>query len=127
MPGIQYPIGGILVAGYIIIGTLAAFGALSLLWTLLGWLLPGGKGCVLVCFGAPDVGMVSRCRWLRGMGFLRCPLLAVEVEEAVFGDDMEICAGEDLLARLEWERNQVHGTGIGDPPGRHQRRGVSEL
>jgi hypothetical protein len=41
-------------------------------------------------------------------------------------EDIEICAGENLLARLEMERNQV-GTGNGNPSGRHQRRGISEL
>ena len=113
-------------AGYIILGTLAAFGALSMLWALLGWLLPCGRGCILVCRGVPDVGILSRVRWLRGMGFLDCPLVAVVPEGTDLPDDMiELCTAEALLLRLELERK--HGTGTGDPPGRGQCRGVSEL
>ena len=113
-------------AWYILLGALAAFGLLSAVWTALGWLLPSGKGCALVCVGTPDPGVVSRYRWLRGMGFLSCPLLAVtELPEQPEG--IEICAGEELLSRLEMERNRFDGTGNGDRTGRHQRRGISEL
>ena len=112
-------------AGYVILGTLAAFGLLSVIWACLGWLLPSGKGCVLVCLGEPDVGIVSRWKWLRGLGLLRCPLVAVNADAEY--EEIEICAGEELLARLEMERNQFHGTGNGDPSGRDQRRGISEL
>lgn len=113
--------------GYIIMGTLAAFGAFSILWAVLGWLLPAGQGCVLVCCGQPDPGILSRYRWLRGAGLLRCPLVCVGAAESCAGDDLEICAGDALLSRLEWERNQKNGTGNGDSPGYHQCRGVSEL
>ena len=113
--------------GYILVGTAAAFGALSMLWALLGWLLPSGRGCALVCWGEPDVGIVSRYRWLTGVGLLRCPLIAVVSSETASREPVEVCSGEDLLARLEWERRQSDGTGIGDSPGCHQRRGVSEL
>jgi len=113
-------------AGYVLVGALAAFGLLSVLWAVLGWLLPDGKGMVLVCAGVPQEGILSRFRWLRGMGFLRCPLVAV-TEEPVEGHsrDYELCSREALLDRLEQEH--CHGTGIGDPSGRHQRRGISEL
>ena len=110
-------------AGTVIVAALAAFGLLSMVWALLGWWLPAGKGCALVCLGAPDLGIVSRWKWLQSLGLLRCPLIAVTDEAA---EDIEICAGENLLARLEMERNQV-GTGNGNPSGRHQRRGISEL
>ena len=111
-------------AGYVIMGTFAAFGFVSALWAVLGWLLPSGKGCVLVCYGVPDIGIVSRWKWLQSLGLLRCPLLAVTDTACI---ETENCAGEELLARLEMERNRVHGTGNGDPSGRHQRRGISEL
>ena len=114
-------------AGYVLIGTLAAVGAFSLVWTALGWLLPAGQGCALVCFGPPDEGILSRFRWLRGAGLLRCPLLVVSAQPAQAWDDTEICAGEQLLSRLEWERNRFNGTGNGDHSGHDQRRGVSEL
>ena len=111
-------------AGYVILGAFAAFGLLSAIWAVLGWLLPSGKGCALVCYGMPDIGIVSRWKWLHGLGLLRCPLIAVTEENC---EETENCAGEDLLTRLEMERNRVHGTGNGDPSGRHQRRGISEL
>ena len=114
-------------AGYILLGTLAAFGALSALWALFGWLLPGGKGCALVCFGVPDDGILSRYRWLKGLGLLRCPLLIVAEDEDFSCRDTEICSGERLLSRLERERNGFDGTGNGDHSGRYQRCGVSEL
>lgn len=114
-------------AGYIIVGTLAAFGAMSLLWALLGWLLPGGQGCVLVCWGQPDEGILSRYRWLRGTGLLRCTLIAVDAKDADPRKDVEICAGEELLSRLERERKESDGTGTGDFAGRDQRRDLSEL
>lgn len=114
-------------AGLIILGALAAIGAMSLFWAILGWLLPAGQGCLLVCFGAPDEGILSRYRWLRGMGLLRCGLLSVEADCPCPGDDVEYCCGESVLSRLEWERKQSDGTGTGDPPGHGQCRGVSEL
>ena len=111
-------------AGYVILGTFSAFGLLSALWAAFGWLLPSGRGCVLVCYGLPDIGIVSRWKWLQSLGLLRCPLIAVTEERC---EETENCAGEELLARLEMERNRVHGTGNGDSSGRYQRRGISEL
>lgn len=115
-------------AGYIVLGTLAAFGLLSAVWALLGWLLPDGRGCAMVCLGTPDEGICSRYRWLRGMGLLSCPLLIVAEESGEAPEEtMEICSREELLPRLEQERNRFDGTGNGDHSGRHQRRGISEL
>ncbi len=113
--------------GYVILGTLAAFGCFSALWALLGWLLPDGKGCALVCYGAPDEGILARAKWLNSLGLLNVPLLAVSETGEGIPPGTEKCSREDLLPRLEWERKRVDGTGNGDHPGRHQRRGVSEL
>ncbi len=113
-------------AGMILLGTLAAMGAMSLLWAAFGWLLPSEEGCALVCVGEPDERILWRYRWLKGLGLLRCPLLVV-TEKIPEGDTAERCSREELLVRLERERNGEHGTGNGDPPGRSQRRGVSEL
>ena len=115
-------------AGYVILGGLAAFGLLSILWAALGWLLPGGRGMALVCVGEPDAGILARYKWLRSLGLMACPLIAAaEDATPVPYDGVEICEPENLLSRLELERVQIDGTGNGDPPGRHQRRGVSEL
>lgn len=113
--------------GYFILGTLAAFGALSALWAMLGWLLPGAKGSVLVCYGVPDEEILTRAKWLKSLGFLDVPLLIVLQEQEMSYPGTEICSREELLSWLELERNRYHGTGNGDHSGRHQRRGVSEL
>ncbi len=112
---------------YFVLGTFAAFGALCVLWALLGWLLPGGKGSALVCFGLPDEEILTRIKWLRSMGLLNIPLLVVAEEPGFGSAEMEICTGEELLSRLKQERKQYDGTGNGDSSGRHQRRGISEL
>ena len=111
-------------AEIVILAALAAFGLLSMVWVLLGWLLPSGRGCVLVCYGEADMGMISRWKWLQSLGLLRCPFVAVTEKTSL---DTENCAGEELLDRLETERNRFHGTGNGDPAGRDQRCGISEL
>ena len=118
LPHRIYPRGDFAVV-YFIVVALAAFGALSMMWSLLGWLLPAGEGCALVCYGEPDEGILSRYLWLRGMGLLRCPLLAVVPPDASLSNETENCTREALLARLEWERKRVHGTGNGDSPGCH--------
>ena len=114
-------------AGYVFFGALAAFGALCALWAGLGWLLPSGRGCAVVCYGCPDEGVLSRCRWLQALGLLTVPLIVVAEDGTQPERGTEICSPEALLLRLERERNRFDGTGNGDPTGRHQRRGISEL
>ena len=113
---------------YFLLATLAAFGLFSVLSVILGWLLPAGKGCALVCVGQPDIGVLSRWKWLQGMGLLKCPLIAVTETEALYVDsEIEQISRDDLLARLETERDRFDRTGNGDPPGHHRCRGISEL
>jgi len=114
-------------AGYVILGMLAAFGTLSLIWTVLGWLLPGGKGCAVVCLGLPDSGMVYRYRWLRSLGLVAWPMVLVAEKQEPAYWETEICSWEELYPRLERERSGSDGTGNGDHTGRHQRCGISEL
>ena len=117
---------------YILIGTLAAIGMLSVLWVCFGWLLPGGRDGAVICLGWPRDGMIARYRWLRDLGLLHCPMIIV-MEEPVGADAMpmgpgiEICSPDALWQRLKQERTNLDGTGNGDSPGRHQRRGISEL
>ena len=113
--------------GYFVVGTLCAVGALSVLWAVFGWLLPGTEGCVLVCIGVPGAGALWRVRWLRSLGLLVCPLVAVAEAGEALPPEVEICGRETLLTRLEWERNRFDGTGNGDHSGRDQRGGLSEL
>ena len=116
-------------AGYVIMGTLAAYGLLSILGIIWGAVLPEGRGCAIVCMGYPEEGTVARYRWLKGMGLFSGPLIVVADAEELQRKwaDIEICSPGELIARLEWERNRFDGTGNGDPPGCDQRRGVSEL
>ena len=112
--------------GYVILGMLAAFGAYCAAWALFGWLLPGLRGCALVCWGRPQEEVLAGYRWLKSAGLVCCPLLIV-AETAEDDRDMEICSGETLLSRLEMERKRFDGTGNGDHSGHRQRGGVPEL
>ncbi len=109
---------------YVILGMLSAFGLFCFLWGAFGWLLPKDKGCAIVCWGQPDEGTRAWIKWLQGFGLLRAPLLVIAQAQT---DDLEICAGENLLSRLEWERKRFDGTGNGDHSGNHQCGGVPEL
>ena len=102
-------------------------GLLSLIWVLLGWFLPGGEGCAVVCFRPPGEEIFAVFKLLKGLGILRCPLISVtEQPERTIGGTEE-CRPEELLPRLMEERNRLDGTGNGDHTGRGQCRGISEL
>ena len=120
------------------LAVLAAFGTLCALWALFGWMIPNGEEGMLVCRGGSGVterGLLRRYLMLRGMGLLDCPLIIVDPDlpeperrrlEAM-GTGIELWGAEELLRRLEQERNQIDGTGNGNHPGRDRRCGVSEL
>ena len=110
--------------GYFVLGMLAAFGALCVLWTVFGWLLPEPEGCAVVCWNAGVPESLSRLAWLRNMGFLNCPVIVVS-DGAV--PDMDTCSEEELLLRLKQLCDRYYGTGNGDHSGRGQRRDLSEL
>ena len=119
-------------AGYIILGTLAAIGMMSVAWVFLGGLLPGSRGGAFVCLGKPEKAVLARYRWLREVGLVNGPMLIVsdKWEEdcpEMLGSGMEVCRREELFARLEQEREESNAAGNGDPSGRGQRRGISEL
>lgn len=116
-------------AGMVFLGAMAAFGLLSLLWVLLGWLLPTGRGGVIVWMGKPDDGIRIRMKWLQSLGFLRLPLLAVTEQalDTLPDENIEYCSLEQLCSRLEQERESFHGTGNGDSSGNHWGGGLPEL
>ena len=67
-------------AGYVWIAVLAAFGLVSVLWALFGWLLPVCRRDWLLCPGRPgEPGFVPVYLWLRGMGIVRCPLILLDL------------------------------------------------
>lgn len=82
-------------AGYVILGFFAAFGALSALWTVFGQFLPGGSG-VVVCPEGPE--LLSCCRrlsWLRQLGLARYRL-------AVTGSILPPRERERLRKKYPW-------------------------
>ena len=112
-------------AGNVILGALAAFGALCALWLTAGAGLPGEGAGVMVCIwrgGPEDRGLVIRWRLQWELGLLRGRLAVV-------------CRGltaEDRRFLARWGRNVEiwetdDGEGIGDYPGRHRRCDLSEL
>ena len=118
--------------GCILLGMLSAVGLMSILWVFFGAFLPGARGGAFVCVGWPGAGLLSRYRWLRDLGLIHCPMIIAaedleNTEGQPLGCGIEICSPDALWQRLERERTEIDGTGNGDPPGRHQRRGISEL
>lgn len=103
-------------AEMIVLTVLAAFGVLSILWALFGFLLPGQRGAVTVCIargGGREDALLRRYRWLRDWGLVRCPLLLIDSglteEERVrlIRQGAELCMPEELAARLEQERERL--------------------
>ena len=97
-------------AWFILMGSLAAFGVCCALWVLFGWHSAGTKGWVAVCWNR---AAVKRCCWLRDLGLLRGPIIAVE--EAFSEQDLQlmkrtvvgitICSLQGLPDILKMERN----------------------
>ena len=114
-------------AGMILLGTLAAFGALCGLWLRTGAILPGDRtGLMIYCWqsSAAGRGFVLRWRAQWELGLLRGRLAVIDLglteEDRLFlarwGRNVEI-----------WETETEYGKRIGDHPGRHRRGGISEL
>lgn len=98
----------------VLVGALSAFGFLCAMWVAVGWLLPGGKHGLAVCVCTPglkELSTVHRWRWLRSLGFIRCPVIVVakglsdpeilELFRAAKG--MEICTQEEFYTHLDSE------------------------
>ena len=122
----------------IVLGAMAAFGAICILRVLFGWMLPEFEDGILlisVSAGIPESFSIRRYVYLKELGLLNCTMLAVdlglsETERKWLLQQncgIEIVDPEDLNGRLELERNRIDRTGNGDHSGRDQRRGVSEL
>lgn len=97
-------------AGYILLGTLAAFGLVSALWTLYGLLLPPDRDGVLYASARPGLtehSFVRRYLWLRELGLLRCSLIVVDY--GISGSERDwltdrgitICSPAELCAGLK--------------------------
>ena len=97
---------------FLIFGVLAAFGALAMLWALLGFLLPVQRGTAMVhvCRGRQEAA-VRRWGWLRDLGLVRCPLILIDCplcdreRLAGYRHGITFCDLAELGARLEQERD----------------------
>lgn len=91
-------------AGYVLIGALAAFGLMCAVWILWGLFLPDGGEELLIYDGGDTRVFAQRYLWLREMGLLRCRLLVLSPEESdrewLEAQGIEICSREALPTRL---------------------------
>ena len=96
-------------AGYVLVGTLSAFGLLCAIWVGYGLFLPKTAAGILVYRGMltrQGLDFIRRCLWLREMGLLNCPLVAVDCAltegERIWlaSHGIEICSREELPKRL---------------------------
>lgn len=121
---------------YLVIGALAAFGGVCMIWALFGWLLPSGDGGYLIIPGEPGNGelpFVRRYLWLRDLGLLSSSLIVADLglcpEERAWLEarGIEIRGPEALPDGPGIGAEKIDGSGNGDSPGHHCRGGVSEL
>ena len=92
---------------------LAAVGIVSLIWCVLGWILPDAAMLMVFCCpqGCHPDGAICRYRWLHGLGLIRGPLLIVGQIPAQEQDiwkkrysNVEFLTAEELPTALELER-----------------------
>ena len=122
-------------AGYVIIGALAAFGLMCVIWIGCGAALPDSRKGLLLLSAPLDeetLNAVRRWIWLREMGLLYTPMAAVDdgLEDAqrswLEGQGFIIYSRAELARKLGIGENRID-TGTGDLTGRHQCGGVPEL
>ena len=105
-------------AGFVFLGTAAAFGVFCAVWAMFGWLMSGGEGGALVCRcrpGCSELPLIRRYIFLRELGLVKMPLLLIDcalpAEELTAlrrkCRSIELCSLEALPARLELERNRI--------------------
>ena len=121
--------------GYVIVGALAAFGLMCVVWICCGFFLPENRGGLLVLSGPLEETALNTARrwiWLREMGLMYSDMTAIAEtlnrEEWLWLEShgFEICSRVEIAHRLGIGEKRID-TGIGDPTGRHQCGGVPEL
>ncbi len=89
---------------YVVIGTLAAFGLVCLVWLMCGWMLPK-EGGVLIYAGSDNLIAARRYLWLKEMGFTVTPLWILDAQgpdrEWLQAREIEVYSREEAVARLE--------------------------
>ncbi len=102
-------------AGYVMIGALAAFGALCVLWLLCGLLLPRPRGGRLVYFASEtnEELVLRRYFWLRDLGFLRCELVLVDsrIPPRRQSKITEKCNSVRFYTRAQWIEQEKENLG----------------
>ncbi len=124
-------------AFYVIVGVLAAFGALCILWVLFGALLTRPRGDALVCFCGEgrEERIIRRYRWLRDLGLVKCPLVLLDSGLPLWQRQqlMQKCGAvrfyttEKWIKLLEQERRKGGRAGNGNAAGDHCSGDLSEL
>ena len=97
-------------AEMVILGALAAFGALCALWLLAGAILPGGRdGMMVYCWrdSAAGRGFIARWRIQWELGLLRCRLAVIDLGLTEEDRDFLIRWGRNLEI---WETENGTGT-----------------
>ena len=92
---------------YVIVGFLAAFGALCACWTLLGAWLVDAKPCRIVLLPAPgrEETAARRYLWLRQLGLIRGEIILVcNTLPAQIPAGVECLTREAYRKQLEQER-----------------------
>lgn len=91
-------------AGYVFMGTLAAFGLICGVWVCCGFFLPDCRAGAAVIAGPLEgrtLSTVRRWIWLREMGLLYSPLIAVEETVSEAEREWLSCHGFILCSRGE--------------------------
>ena len=97
----------------ILFGCLAFWGAVNVIWTVLGWLLP--KAPTMLLYLCPDNrhpdGAIARYCWLRSLGLIRGKLVIFgqipQKEQDIWKKkypNVEFLTVQELPAALELER-----------------------
>ena len=113
---------------------MAFFGAVCIMWTLLGWFFPTEGQAWIFCEGNPGVqenGLIRRYFLLRDLGLIRWSMIVVDLgisapeRRWLLGHNgIVLWTKEEYRLYLETERRRIDGAGNGDYPGRDQRRGL---
>ena len=118
-------------AGFVWVGVLAAFGAVSALWIAYGLCCGKPVGKLLILSDGKK-GLIRRLLWLREIGLLSCPMVLIDPNLDEMDAMWVLSRGVEIwntsrLGEADDIGERIYGAGTGDPTGRHQRGGVSEL
>jgi len=117
--------------GFVWVGALAAFGAVSALWLVYGLCCGKPVGRLLIVSNGQK-GLIRRLLWLREVGLLSCPMVLIDPELDELDEYWITSRGVEVWKTAPWMEaenigERIYGAGTGDPTGRHQCGGVSEL